>query len=67
LYLLPPASSYQPAESQVRPAYQQNDYIGWINRVKRQATKVKRLSQMLEGLEVGDVYMNIVHPPSRKQ
>ena len=24
-----------------RPAYQQNDYIGWINRAKRQVTKEK--------------------------
>lgn len=28
-----------------RPAYQQNDYIGWINRAKRQETKEKRLRQ----------------------
>jgi len=26
-----------------RPAYQQNDYLGWITRVKRQETKEKRL------------------------
>ena len=26
---------------QKRPAYQQNDYIGWINRAKRQETKEK--------------------------
>jgi hypothetical protein len=29
-----------------RPAYQQNDYIGWINRAKRQETEEKRLRQM---------------------
>ena len=27
---------------QARPPYQQNDYIGWINRAKRQETKEKR-------------------------
>ena len=27
-----------------RPAYQQNDYIGWISRAKRQATKSNRLA-----------------------
>ena len=35
-----------------RPAYQQNDYIGWINRAKRQETKDKRLKQMLDELSV---------------
>jgi uncharacterized protein YdeI (YjbR/CyaY-like superfamily) len=49
-----------------RPAYQQNDYIGWITRAKRQATKEKRLQQMLDELEAGGVYMSMPHPPSRK-
>ena len=49
-----------------RPAYQQNDYLGWINRAKRQATKEKRLQQMLDELEQGGVYMKMDHPPSRK-
>lgn len=49
-----------------RPAYQQNDYLGWINRAKRQETKENRLQQMLEELEIGGVYMNMDHPPSRK-
>ncbi len=49
-----------------RPAYQQNDYIGWINRAKRQETKEKRLRQMLDELERGGVYMNMEHPASRK-
>lgn len=30
-----------------RPAYQQDDYIGWINRAKLQETEEKRLHQML--------------------
>ncbi|WP_207063036.1 YdeI/OmpD-associated family protein [Motiliproteus sp. SC1-56] len=49
-----------------RPAYQQNDYIGWINRAKQDATKQKRLSQMLSELEQGGVYMKMPHPASRK-
>jgi uncharacterized protein YdeI (YjbR/CyaY-like superfamily) len=53
-------------EYQGRPAYQQNDYLGWINKAKRQETKEKRLRQMLEELEAGGVYMNMAHPPSRK-
>ena len=49
-----------------RPAYQQNDYVGWINQAKRQETKEKRLRQMLDELEMGGVYMNIEHPALRK-
>ena len=49
-----------------RPAYQQNDYVGWINQAKRHETKEKRLRQMLDELEMGGVYMNIEHPASRK-
>ena len=32
-----------------RPDYQQNDYIVWIKRARRQETKAKRLAQMLVG------------------
>lgn len=53
-------------EFKLRPAYQQNDYIGWINRAKKQETKKKRLKQMLEELEKGGVYMNMKHPASAK-
>jgi len=42
-----------------RPPYQQNDYLGWIARAKRPATKQKRLDQMLDELERGDVYMKM--------
>ncbi|MEM8670947.1 MAG: YdeI/OmpD-associated family protein [Planctomycetota bacterium] len=49
-----------------RPAYQQNDYIGWINSAKREQTKRKRLDQMLVELEQGGVYMKMDHPPSKK-
>lgn len=43
-----------------RPPYQQNDYIGWITRAKLEATKQKRLDQMLEELKGGKMYMNMV-------
>ena len=46
-----------------RPPYQQNDYIGWIIRAKRQATKDKRLAQMLDELEQGDLYMKMAYRP----
>jgi len=42
-----------------RPPYQQNDYLGWINRAKRDETKAKRLQQMLDELERGDRYMKM--------
>lgn len=50
-----------------RPAYQQNDYIGWINQAKREKTKKRRLHQMLDELEAGGVYMKMKHPPSVKK
>ena len=49
-----------------RPAYQQNDYIGWITRAKRDETKKKRLDQMLDELKRGDVYMKMDWSPGRK-
>lgn len=42
-----------------RPPYQRNDYLLWINKVKRDDTKQKHLEQMLEELEAGDVYMGM--------
>ena len=51
-------------EFENRPAYQQNDYIGWIKRTKRETTKHKRLNQMLDELRKGGVYMNMTHPSS---
>lgn len=42
-----------------RPPYQRNDYLLWINKVKREQTKVKHLEQMLAELEAGDVYMGM--------
>jgi len=46
-----------------RPAYQRNDYIGWITRAKFEATKQKRLNQMLDELEGGKLYMNMKWNP----
>ena len=46
-----------------RPAYQQNDYLGWIGRAKRPATVDKRLAQMLDELEAGDRYMKMPYRP----
>ena len=53
-------------EYKKRPAYQQNDYVGWIERAKRVETRLIRLNQMLDELEAGGIYMNMVHPPSMK-
>ena len=50
-----------------RPAYQQNDYIGWIENAKREETKMKRLAQMLNELELGGIYMKMKHPASSKK
>jgi len=46
---------------QHRPAYQRNDYIGWITRAKQPATREKRLNQMLDELASGDSYMNMAY------
>lgn len=50
----------------VRPAYQRNDYLGWITRARRPETVQKRLNQMLSELEQGGVYMNMKHKPSSR-
>jgi uncharacterized protein YdeI (YjbR/CyaY-like superfamily) len=42
-----------------RPAYQRNDYLGWISRAKLDATKEKRINQMLRELKQGDSYMGM--------
>ncbi len=47
------------AAYEARPPYQQNDYIGWITRAKREETVQKRLNQMLDELERGDKYMKM--------
>lgn len=49
-----------------RPFYQRNDYLSWIKRAARDETRTKRISQMLDELERGGVYMRMDHPPSRR-
>jgi len=46
-----------------RPLYQQNDYIGWITRAKRESTRNERLAQMLEELASGNRYMKMAYQP----
>ncbi len=48
-----------------RPAYQQNDYLGWISRAKLEETKKKRLNQMLDELKKGDLYMKMAWKASK--
>ncbi len=48
-----------------RPPYQRNDYVGWITRAKLQATKQKRLDQMLDELERGGIYMKMKYHAER--
>lgn len=49
-----------------RPAYQRNDYLGWISHAKRPETRTKRISQMLRELDEGGVYMGMRHRPSQR-
>lgn len=42
-----------------RPAYQQNDYVGWIGRAQRPETRQRRIDQMLQELASGGVYMKM--------
>jgi uncharacterized protein YdeI (YjbR/CyaY-like superfamily) len=47
-----------------RPFYQRNDYLGWIGRAKQTETRQARITQMLDELRRGGVYMKMNHPPS---
>lgn len=49
-----------------RPEYQQDDYLSWINEAKLQETRKERLSQMLDELEKGGIYMKKDYPGSKK-
>lgn len=49
-----------------RPAYQRNDYIGWIERAKILDTRSRRIRQVLDELARGGVYMGMQHAPSHK-
>jgi uncharacterized protein YdeI (YjbR/CyaY-like superfamily) len=46
-----------------RPPYQRNDYLGWISRAKLEATRLRRLNQMLDELQRGKLYMNMSWRP----
>ncbi len=50
-----------------RPPYQRNDYVGWIEQAKREEARAKRIEQMLDELERGDVYMNMTWQPARRR
>jgi uncharacterized protein YdeI (YjbR/CyaY-like superfamily) len=50
-----------------RPAYQQNDYLSWINRAKRPETKQKRLGVMIEDLRRGGRYMGMRYDAGEKR
>lgn len=50
-----------------RPFYQRNDYLAWIGRAKRLETRQERVSQMLDELDEGGIYMGMDHPPSRRR
>ncbi|MDF3822830.1 YdeI/OmpD-associated family protein [Leptospira sp. 96542] len=50
-----------------RPPYQRNDYIGWITRAKLDATRTKRLKQMLSELKGGKLYMNMQYRPKQSK
>jgi len=50
-----------------RPAYQRNDYVGWIVRAKLKATRLRRLNQMLGELEGGKLYMNMTYSPKPRR
>ncbi|QEW04190.1 YdeI/OmpD-associated family protein [Microbacterium lushaniae] len=54
------------ADYDARPAYQRNDYVGWIGRAKTAATRTRRVEVMLTELAEGGVYMGMQHAPSRK-
>jgi uncharacterized protein YdeI (YjbR/CyaY-like superfamily) len=48
-----------------RPPYQRNDYLGWINGAKLDATRDRRIAQMLDELRRGDRYMHMIWKPQR--
>ena len=49
-----------------RPAYQQNDYLMWINAAKRDDAKRRRLAKMIAELRVGRGYMGMAWGPSHR-
>lgn len=49
-----------------RPAYQKNDWLGWIARAARPETRAKRLASMLRELKAGRGYMGMKWGPKKK-
>lgn len=52
------------AAYEARPPFQRNDYLTWIVRARKDETRQKRLAQMLDELEDGDVYMKMMWRPA---
>jgi uncharacterized protein YdeI (YjbR/CyaY-like superfamily) len=50
-----------------RPAYQRNDYLGWIGQAQQDETRTKRIHQMIAELREGGVYMGMPHAASRRR
>ena len=50
-----------------RPPYQRNDYLAWIDRAKQEATRERRIAQMLDELAAGDVYMKMRWSPAKRR
>jgi hypothetical protein len=46
-----------------RPPYQRNDYLGWIARAVRPATRARRIERMLDELRAGAGYMGMAWTP----
>ena len=44
---------------EARPPYQRDDYLLWINKVKREDTRLRHIGQMLDELEAGGAYMGM--------
>jgi uncharacterized protein YdeI (YjbR/CyaY-like superfamily) len=49
---------------EARPPFQRNDYVGWIARARKEETRRRRLEQMLDELEEGDIYMKMRWRPA---
>ena len=52
------------AAYEARPPFQRNAYVGWITRARKEETRRKRLEQMLDELEEGDIYMKMRWTPA---
>lgn len=50
-----------------RPAYQRNDWLGWIARAKLPETRERRLDAMLRELKAGHGYMGMDWRPRAKK